>query len=209
MRDGIYGSCGAYLPRILEQLMNTLSDCREEEKEKNGRKLYEHLEGRIKTPESMREKCIRKGIPETPESALRIIRDAIGIRVVTGFVDDIYACADVIRSLPGCRVTEEKDYIRKAKENGYRSYHMLLDMEVPYPDIDGRMPGHYSAEIQIRTIAMDSWASLEHQLHYKKNIADAELLTAELKRCADELASCDLSMQAIRKMIEAGSGEAV
>ena len=69
------------------------------------------------------------------------IHDAIGIRMVTGFVDDIYLCAGWIRNLPGCRVISEKDYIRNAKKNGYRSYHILLETEVPWPDIEGRTPG--------------------------------------------------------------------
>jgi ppGpp synthetase/RelA/SpoT-type nucleotidyltranferase len=137
------------------------------------------------------------------------IHDAIGIRMVTGFVDDIYLCAGWIRNLPGCRVISEKDYIRNAKKNGYRSYHILLETEVPWPDIEGRTPGQFYAEVQIRTIAMDSWASLEHRLHYKKNIANAELITAELKRCADELAACDLSMQTIRKLIEESAEEEI
>lgn len=207
MTESIYGSCGRYLPLILEDLETKLSACLETEKERSGRKLYEHLEGRVKSEKSMMEKCVRKNLPQNPESALRKIHDAIGIRMITGFVDDIYLCAGWIRNLPGCRVISEKDYIRNAKKNGYRSYHILLETEVPWPDIEGRTPGQFYAEVQIRTIAMDSWASLEHRLHYKKNIANAELITAELKRCADELAACDLSMQTIRKLIEESAEE--
>ncbi len=86
---------------------------------------------------------------------------------------------------------KEKDYIRRAKPNGYRSYHMIL-----------RTQSGYYAEIQLRTISMDTWAALEHHLKYKKNLGGhVDLIVSELKRCADELASTDLSMQTIRDMI--------
>lgn len=101
-------------------------------------------------------------------------------------------------------VVEEKDYILNVKPNGYRSYHMILEVITPFPDCDGNENGKYYIEIQLRTIAMDSWASLEHQMKYKKNITNHERITKELKRCADELASCDLNMQTIRKLIEEG-----
>jgi ppGpp synthetase/RelA/SpoT-type nucleotidyltranferase len=78
---------------------------------------------------------------------------------------------------------------------------MILRMDVPFEDVLGQNPGQYFAEIQLRTIAMDSWASLEHQMKYKKDIKNPEMIVRELKRCADELASCDLSMQTIRNLI--------
>ena len=78
---------------------------------------------------------------------------------------------------------------------------MILEMQYPYTDINGNTPGNFYVEIQLRTIAMDSWAALEHKLKYKKNIANQELIIAELKRCADEMASCDISMQTIRDLI--------
>jgi putative GTP pyrophosphokinase len=185
----------------MDQLIGELSDYNNEVKEKTGDGIYEHLLGRIKSEESMREKCGRRGIPQTSESALRVMTDSIGLRVITRFIDDIYQIVTFLRKLPGVTIVQEKDYIRHAKPNGYRSYHVILDREVPYPDIDGRQPGHYYIEVQLRTIAMDSWASLEHQLKYKKDIGNEELIVKELKRCADELAGCDLSMQTIRNMI--------
>ena len=98
-------------------------------------------------------------------------------------------------------IVEEKDYIRHSKPNGYRSYHMILLVETDFPDIDGNTKGKYYAEVQLRTIAMDSWASLEHKMSYKKDIMSPELIMEELKRCADELAACDVSMETIRKLI--------
>ena len=126
-----------------------------------------------------------------------------GIRIVCCFLDDIYRAIDFLKSLDGVRVVEEKDYIRHVKPNGYRSYHVILELEEPYEDVTGANPGHFYAEVQLRTIAMDSWASLEHQMKYKHDIKNPELIVRELKRCADELASCDVSMQTIRNLIHA------
>ena len=118
------------------------------------------------------------------------------------FIDDIFANVEKIKAFPDCNVIEEKDYIRHAKPNGYRSYHMIVEYKAPFIDVDGNDPGSFFIEIQLRTIAMDSWAALEHKLKYKKSIENQELIVAELKRCADELASCDLSMTTIRELIE-------
>ena len=167
--------------------------------------IFEHLISRVKTPESMVEKCQRKGFEVSTESALRQIRDSIGLRIVCGFVDDIYRLVDVIHSFEDCRIVVEKDYIKNAKPNGYRSYHMILEVETSYPDCLGNEQGSYFIEIQLRTIAMDSWASLEHQMKYKHDIKDPKRIVRELKRCADELASCDLSMQTIRNLIQESS----
>jgi putative GTP pyrophosphokinase len=139
----------------------------------------------------MREKCRRKMLPEETESALTKIYDAVGLRVVCAFIDDIYRIRDHLVAQPGTEVIEEKDYIKNVKPNGYRSYHMIL-----------RLHGKYYAEVQLRTISMDTWAALEHHLRYKKEIGgNTSLIESELKRCADELASTDLSMQTIRDMI--------
>lgn len=149
----------------------------------------------------MRQKCQRKGLPETAISALWDIHDAIGFRIVCRFIDDVYENIRRLRALSQCTIIEEKDYIRQAKPNGYRSYHIILAVTVPFSDVKGNNPGTYFVEVQLRTIAMDTWASLEHEMKYKKNIRHSELISRELKRCADELASCDLSMQTIRDLI--------
>jgi ppGpp synthetase/RelA/SpoT-type nucleotidyltranferase len=139
------------------------------------------------------------------------IHDAIGIRVVCAFRNDVFAVRNHLAELPGYEVVNEKDFIRHAKDNGYRSYHMIMrtaDGRIPEgcepdPGDSGAEPvrGVY-LEIQLRTISMDTWAALDHQLQYKKGVLDnARLVRSELKRCADELASTDLSMQAIRDMI--------
>ena len=185
---GIYGS---HLPRmeaVKDKLFAVIENTRRELTEKNGMDPAEHVLARIKSEESMREKCRRQGLPETEESALVQIHDAIGLRVVCAFLDDVYAMRDALASADGVEIVQEKDYIRAAKPNGYRSYHMIL-----------RLDGYF-AEIQLRTISMDTWAALEHHLTYKKGEPGA-LIRAELKRCADELASTDVSMQTLRDMI--------
>ena len=191
---GIYGS---HLPRmeaVKDKLFAVIENTRRELTEKNGMDPAEHVLARIKSEESMREKCRRQGLPETEESALVQIHDAIGLRVVCAFLDDVYAMRDALASADGVEIVQEKDYIRAAKPNGYRSYHMIL-----------RLDGYF-AEIQLRTISMDTWAALEHHLTYKKGGPGA-LIRAELKRCADELASTDVSMQTLRDMILNESGE--
>ncbi len=199
--DSIYGQFEATLPLVLDRFRTELEHLNMETKLKHGEGIYEHLIYRVKSDQSMREKCRRKGLEESVHSALRDITDAIGLRVVTRYVDDVFDIASYIRTLPGVTVIQEKDYITHAKPNGYRSYHMIASYSVPWEDVDGREPGMYYIEIQLRTIAMDSWASLEHQLKYKHNIRNQKMIVSELKRCADELASCDLSMQTIRNLI--------
>ena len=197
----IYGKYGAYLPKILEDLSQRIQEDNDRVKQETGQKLFEHFNARIKQAASMEEKCQRKNLPRVPESALKEIRDAIGIRIVCGFIEDIYQTIEVLRQLEGCEIVLEKDYIRAAKPNGYRSYHLILEVETPYEDCHGQNPGRYFVEIQLRTIAMDSWASLEHQMKYKHEIKDSKRIVRELKRCADELASCDVTMQTIRNLI--------
>lgn len=201
--DSIYGSYRPALEATLNDLIDRIQAYSDDMKKKTGEAAYEHLIYRIKSESSMREKCDRKGLPQTAYSALHDIRDAIGIRIVCCFLDNIYKAIDFIKSLDGVRLVEEKDYIRHVKPNGYRSYHVILELEEPYEDVTGANPGHFYAEVQLRTIAMDSWASLEHQMKYKHDIKNPELIVRELKRCADELASCDVSMQTIRNLIHA------
>ena len=197
----IYGKYGGYLPKILDDLSQRIQEANDRVKQETGQKLFEHFNARIKQAASMEEKCQRKNLPRVPVSALKEIRDAIGIRIVCGFIEDIYQTIEVIRQLEGCEIVLEKDYIRAAKPNGYRSYHLILEVETPYEDCHGQNPGRYFVEIQLRTIAMDSWASLEHQMKYKHEIKDSKRIVRELKRCADELASCDVTMQTIRNLI--------
>ena len=161
--------------------------------------LAEHVKTRVKSADSLREKLRRFDFEETAECGLRNLSDLVGMRVITHFVGDIYTVLDMILACDKWTIVAVKDYIADAKPNGYRSLHVIL--EVPFDC--GGIPT-ISVEIQLRTIAMDCWASLEHQLKYKKNIRNTDLIVSELKRCADEMASTDLSMQTIRDLIQRG-----
>ena len=199
----IYGAYEPALEAVMQDLIGRIRAYSSDTKKKTGEAAYEHLIYRLKGEASMREKCDRKGLPQTAQSALHHIYDAIGIRIVCCFLDDIYRAIDFLKSQPDIRVVEEKDYIRNVKPNGYRSYHLILELQAPYEDVTGANPGRFYAEVQLRTIAMDSWASLEHQMKYKQDIKNPQLIIRELKRCADELASCDVSMQTISNLIHA------
>lgn len=200
----IYGPYAEYLPKILDQVMARIKKIGQDYQEENKQKLYEHLEGRVKGEESMTQKCEKKGLPLTPESALLENRDSIGLRIVCNFIDDIYTCIDLLEKESEFNIVKKKDYITNVKPNGYRSYHIIMEVTVPYPDVQGNTPGKYYVEIQLRTIAMDTWASLEHEMKYKHDIKNPERISKELKRVADELASCDVSLQTIRQLIREG-----
>lgn len=197
----IYGEFTETLLELKKRLELEILAWNEEAVREGKHKCFEHLTSRLKTEASMREKLKRRGLTETTENALYQMKDAIGLRIVTRFVDDIYRVKEKLAALPGVAIDEEKDYIQNVKPSGYRSLHLILRCEIETADMYGRIPGLFFAEVQIRTIAMDSWASLEHEMHYKREGENRALIAAELKRCADDLASCDLSMQTIRNLI--------
>ena len=125
--------------------------------------------------------------------------DVAGIRIICSFLDDIYAVADMLVRQDDIRVIAVKDYIKNPKPNGYRSYHMIVEIPVFFSDRKKPM----RVEVQIRTIAMDFWASLDHQLKYKKELSNAAEIGEELKQCADVIAQTDKKMLEIRQQIEA------
>ena len=199
--SGIYGNFTETLFAVKKTLELQSLAWNEEAAQRGEHKCFEHLTSRVKTERSMRDKLLRRGLEETTENALCRLTDAIGLRIVTRFVDDIYRVKAKLAALPGVEIAEEKDYIQNVKPSGYRSLHLILRCETEAPDFYGRVPGQFFVEVQIRTIAMDSWASLEHEMHYKREGGNRALIAAELKHGADDLASCDLSMQTIRNMI--------
>ena len=199
--SGIYGNFTETLFAVKKKLELQILAWNEEAAQRGEHKCFEHLTSRVKTERSMRDKLLRRGLEETTENALCRLTDAIGLRIVTRFVDDIYRVKAKLAALPGVEIAEEKDYIQNVKPSGYRSLHLILCCETDAPDFYGRVPGQFFVEVQIRTIAMDSWASLEHEMHYKREGGNRALIAAELKHVADDLASCDLSMQTIRNMI--------
>lgn len=153
-----------------------------------------YISSRIKQPESMLLKLKKRGFEQTLDAALHDVFDAIGLRVICSFVSDVYDLVSWLRRQNEIDIIEEKDYYACPKSNGYRSFHVLLKIK------EG-VGKDLHAEIQIRTIAIDCWASLEHQIKYKKELAGEQTIREELKRCADEIASTDLSMQTIRDIL--------
>lgn len=199
----IYGPYEQILSNILSLTTDRIKELNRQTVQDKQPKLYEHLIARVKTSESMAEKCQRKGYPVSTESALRKCRDAVGIRIICNFINDIDRCLCQLRQADWCEVIKEKDYITNAKPNGYRSYHVIIDEKVPYQDIEGNNPGHFYVEIQLRTIAMDFWASLEHELHYKNDADVPDSIRRELFRVAETIAMTDREMEEIALELQA------
>lgn len=145
---------------------------------------------RVKSEESICGKLERKQLPITPLAAMRYLDDIAGLRVVCLTVQDVYAVAAWLRTQENLRLIRERDYIAAPKKSGYRSLHLI--MELPVHLLDGAQ--WMRVEIQLRTLAMDLWASLEHELCYKKSAIPPEV-TEELRRCADTIAGVDGQMQ--------------
>ena len=167
---------------------------------RNQRNPIEMIKSRVKKPMSIVEKLQRKGLPISLEAMVDNLDDVAGIRVICSFVDDIYDVADMLIRQDDIKVIAVKDYIKHPKENGYRSYHMIIEIPVFFSDRKKPM----RVEVQIRTIAMDFWASLDHQLKYKKDIGDvSDQISEELRQCAETIAATDQRMLNIRRSIEA------
>lgn len=159
----------------------------------------EFIQSRIKSYGSLYKKIVSKGIDRNFESIEQHISDIAGVRVVCSFIQDIYHLADCFLAQDDIRLIAKKDYIRSPKPNGYRSLHLIV--EVPIFLEHEKRP--IKVEVQLRTIAMDFWASLEHKLRYKKDLSAAQLrfLSGEMKVCADQSADWDRRMQNIRNVI--------
>ena len=194
----IYGQYKDSLEAVMRMMAASMERYAKAHKDDSGELIYEHLRYRLKSEKSMQAKLEARGLPLTPYSALCEVRDAIGFRVVCRFIDDIYKNISRIKNLPGITVVKEKDYILDVKSNGYRSYHMIIEIPVFFSDRKEKM----RVEVQIRTMAMDFWASLDHQMKYKKDLDDSGEISEELKECAEIIAQTDLKMQSIRQKIE-------
>ncbi len=150
----------------------------------------EHIKARIKTPESIVKKLKRGGYESTIDNMVEHINDIAGIRIICSFTSDIYRIADMIRKQRDIEVIAVKDYITFPKASGYKSYHMIVTVPVYLSDrtVDTKV------EIQIRTVAMDFWASLEHKIHYKFEGDAPEYIKAELIECAKMVSDLDARM---------------
>lgn len=148
-----------------------------------------YITSRLKDPESMKRKLMDRGLAVNHSNATRILHDSVGCRVVCSFKSDVYRAVDILKQLADSNVVECKDYIKHPKPSGYRSYHVIL-----------RDPNGVMVEVQLRTLAMDSWAALEHQLNYKHEVADKNV-RRQLHECADKVAMVDDSMQSMKSKI--------
>lgn len=158
----------------------------------------EHVKSRLKRPSSIARKLNKKGLEPTIDNALQYIDDIAGVRIVCLFRDDIYKIANVIENFDNIRVVRIKDYINKPKENGYRSYHMHVEIPVRMLNCEEWV----KVEIQIRTVAMDFWASLEHKIRYKQDADIPDNIGKELKLCASLVEKIDSEMQNLNREIE-------
>jgi len=156
---------------------------------------------RLKCTTSIIEKMKRKNIPFSLENIEKYIHDVAGVRVICSYIDDIYNIANALIKQDDIKLIEKKDYIAHPKPNGYRSLHLIVSVPVYFAEQKKDM----KVEVQIRTIAMDYWASLEHQLRYKQQVKGEEEIAEQLKECADLIASIDSRMLDIRRKIEANS----
>ncbi len=152
-----------------------------------------NIESRLKSPQSIIGKLQKKGLPITTEAARKNLLDMAGIRVTCYYITDIYALVDLLSRRDDFVIIKKKDYIKNPKPSGYRSYHMIINVPVYLSSQKKYAP----VEIQIRTIAMDFWASLEHQLKYKTNTEITPELSEELRDCAEKIAETDMQMQRI------------
>lgn len=195
--EEFYGTSLPILKMAEQYLLEMVAAYPAAQDRQTGLQAVIHCRSRIKSADSMQKKLESRGYEGNLQAALTKVYDAVGIRVICGFVDDVYRIAKWIEEQKGLEILQRKDYIAWPKPNGYRSYHLCLRI------CDGNAAGTL-AEIQIRTMAIDFWATLEHELKYKHAIPCEELIRKELKRCADEIAATDMSMQTIRDMLETG-----
>lgn len=190
-----YGRLMAYYKSAMMEIETKFNVLNEEFSLQNDRNPIASIHSRLKRPFSIKEKLERKGLPMTVEAIERTINDVAGIRVVCSFPDDVYLLADALLSQDDVKLIARKDYIAQPKPNGYRSLHLIVEIPIFLAHAKRSM----RVEIQLRTIAMDCWASLEHQMNYKKDIPKSVELTRELWQCAELSAQLDARMAALRR----------
>lgn len=155
------------------------------------------IKSRLKSPLSIKEKLCRAGQPFSVEAIENELNDIAGIRVICSFVEDVYNLADALTKQDDITLLRKKDYIKNPKDNGYRSLHLIVSVPIFLEHEKRPM----KVEIQLRTIAMDSWASLEHQLRYKKDFAFSDSMAKELLLCAELSSELDSRMDKLRESV--------
>jgi len=191
----VYYQCALYELETKLKVLNT------EFSATHNRNPIQSIKSRTKKPKSILEKIRRKGLPLTVESIEQNLNDIAGLRVICSFPDEIYQLAIMLSTQDDIKVIEVKDYIKNPKPNGYRSLHLIVEI----PIFLSNQKKYIRAEVQFRTIAMDFWASLEHQMKYKKEIRDPERIANELKECAEEISALDDRMQHLRDQINSAA----
>ncbi len=156
-----------------------------------------HIQSRVKSPASIVRKLRKQGIPVSMTNAKKSLHDLAGVRVICCYIKDIFTIAKLIKSQDDIQVITEKNYIEKPKANGYRSLHLVVDVPVYLSKAKLYVP----VEVQIRTVAMDFWASLDHNLHYKAASEVPPFVVDELKKCADIITDTDYRMQQIAEAV--------
>lgn len=167
---------------------------------RHSRNPIEFIKVRIKKSQSILDKLSRYGLDKTLDN-LKQINDIAGVRIVCTYVDDIYEIANMFVRQDDVTLVQIKDYIKKPKPNGYRSLHLTIEIPVYFSDSKRKL----RVEVQIRTIAMDFWASLEHDMKYKKDLDTLPALKEELKQCAEVIANTDIRMQKIKNRLDEGN----
>ncbi len=176
-----------------KQIETKLDILNKENKVSGRRNPIETVKSRIKSPQSIVGKLEKKNLPVTFESMAENLSDIAGVRVICPYISDIYKVRDILLKQPDITLIEEKDYIKEPKESGYRSLHLVVEIPVYLSEATHNV----KVEIQLRTIAMDFWASLEHELHYKTSTKVPESVRRELFRVAETIAMTDREMEEI------------
>lgn len=182
-----------YAKNILETEINIVL---KEFERKNGYLPVEHVKSRLKSEDSINKKLLKKGL-KIEEQSLKSISDIVGIRIVVSFISDVYDLVSEIYKSKNIIIKQKKDYILKPKDTGYTSYH--LKVEVPL-HLDGKKE-YIPAEIQIRTVAMDFWASIDHKIRYKFPETIPKEIQKEIKNYAEDIRKLDRRMYELNKMI--------
>jgi putative GTP pyrophosphokinase len=185
------------------EIATKLENLNDEFKVTMDRNPIQQIKTRVKTPKSILDKLLRKGHEISVESARENLNDIAGIRVVCSYIDDIYLIADLLTAQNDIELIRRSDYIKNPKPNGYRSLHLVVTV----PVFLSRTTERVKAEIQIRTIAMDFWASLEHELVYKLADKKTEAIVQELKDSAEVIAQTDARMQKLHNLISTMPGK--
>ena len=177
----------------IDCVMGTLKTIEQEMIESGLRIPIHSVMSRIKSPDSTRQKLARHGLPYTIDNVMNNLNDIAGVRIICKYITDIYHVRDLLLKSDRYTFIKEKDYIKTPKPSGYRSLHLIVETDV---SVDGENR-KIRCEIQLRTSAMDSWASLEHNMRYKSDLPENEQINESLKSCAEALHNTDLEMQRI------------